>query len=213
MRRLTTLLSGAILLLGHVAAACAAGPQPAANPIPSLSEIKQSVLRYFQALPDYQSGDLITQDQVAPLLMNLKKMGLPLPNARQILERVPAKDEFLAKQLRTANGRKFMRDISGYKDCYDRIDRLARLPHGEQTVRDLIRGPDGYKMIEYMTTAPGGKVLGEQLSNAPGAGDFNAKTSRLYTVTRLLTQLEQCRAAAVKLAKKHQVAPRQSVGP
>jgi hypothetical protein len=204
MRRLTTLLSGAILLLGHVAVVCAAAPQPTAKPkpIPSMSEIKQAVLRYFQALPDYRSDDLITQDQVAPLLVKLTKMGLPLPNPKQILDRVPTKDEFLTVQLRTPKGRQFMRDISSYPDAYDRVDRLSRLPHGEQTVRDLIRGPDGYKMIEYMTTTPGGKALGEQLSNAPGAGDFNAKSGRLYTVARLLTQLEQCRAAALKPAKK-----------
>ena len=57
-----------------------------------------------------------------------------LPDDKQILERVPAKDEFLAEQLRTRSGRKFMRQISRYDNAYDRLDRLSRLPHGEQTV-------------------------------------------------------------------------------
>ena len=82
------------------------------------------------------------------------------------------------------------------RDAYDRLDRLSRLPHGQQTVRDLIRGPDGYKMIEYMTTAPGGKELGNQLSNAPQGKDFNAATGRIYTAEKLLLRLEQSRAAA-----------------
>jgi len=163
---------------------------------------RQAVLRCFQIQPDYRAGDLITQDKVEPLLAHLKWMGLPLPNAKQILEKVPAKDEFLAEQLRTPNGRKFMREISGYTGGYDRLDRLSRLPYGKQTIRDLIRGPDGYKMIEYMTTAPGGKALGDQLSNAPQDGDFNAKTGRIYTAEMLLRRLEQSRAAALKAAKK-----------
>ena len=202
MQHLITHLSATLILLGHASLAAAQAPLPVPKPIPSSSEIRQAVLRHFQAQPDYRAGDLITQDQVEPLLAQLKWMGLPLPNPKQLLEKVPAKDEFLAEQFRTPNGRRFMRGISGYAGGYDRLDRLSRLPHGEQTIRDLIRGPDGYKMIEYMTTAPGGKALGDQLSNAPQAGDFNAKTGRIYTAEMLLRRLEQCRAAALKPAKK-----------
>jgi hypothetical protein len=202
MRRQTILL-GVTVVLSSVVFAAAADPQRGgAKPIPSLSEIKQVVLRYFQAKPDYRAGDLITREDVEPLLGKLQQKGLPLPDAKQILDKVPAKNEFLTQQLRTPGGRKFMRDISGYTDAYDRLDRLSRLPHGQQTIRDLIRGPDGYKMIEYMTTAPGGKALGNQLSNAPLGKDFNAATGRIYTVEMLLLRLEKSRAASLKAAKR-----------
>ena len=135
-------------------------------------------------------------------MVKLRQIGLPLPDAKQILEKVPAKDEFLAVQLHTPNGWKFMREISGYKGAYDRLDRLSRLPYGKQTIRDLIRGPDGYKMIEYMTTTPGGKELGNQISNAPQGEAFNGKTGRIYTAKTLLLRLEQSRAASLKTAKK-----------
>ena len=202
MRRQTILL-GVTVVLSSVVFAAAADPQRGSmKPIPSLSEIKQVVLRYFQAKPDYRVGDLITKEDVEPLLGKLQQKGLPLPDAKQILDKTPAKDEFLTQQLRTPDGRKFMRDISGYGDAYDRRDRLSRLPHGQQTIRDLIRGPDGYKMIEYMTTAPGGKELGNQLSNAPKGKDFNAVTGRIYTADILLLRLEKSRAASLKAAKR-----------
>jgi hypothetical protein len=199
MRR-RILLAVAVIFFS-TAAAVAAAPTKT-KPVPPFSEIKQATLRYFQAIPDYRSGDLITQDKVGPLLAKLQQMGLPLPNAKQILAKVPTKGEFLAEQFSSPEGRIFMRQISGLKDGYDRLDRLSRMPRGEQTIRDLIRGPDGYKMVEYMTTAPGGKVLGEQLSNAPTGEGFNAPTGRIYTAKMLLRRLEQCHADALKAAKR-----------
>jgi len=64
---------GVIVVLLSLAVAVAAGPQRGrARPIPSLSEVKQVVLRYFQAKPDYQAGDLITNEDVEPLLDKLQ---------------------------------------------------------------------------------------------------------------------------------------------
>ncbi len=170
--------------------------------IPKSSEVRQAVLRYFQARRDYRPGDLITREAAGPLLGQLRQKGLPLSDSEQILESMPAKDGFLARQLGTPNGRSFMRQISRYPDAYDRLDRLSRLPRGEQTVRDLVRGPDGYKMLQYMTTTPGGREMGKMLSNAPGAGDFNAPTGRIYTVDDLLDRLEQSRAASLKAGRR-----------
>jgi hypothetical protein len=202
MRTKTILLSVTAILLG-VVVAVAADPQPAGTKsIPTMSEIERVVLRYFRANSEYRAGDLITRDEVEPLLGKLQKTGLPLPDAKKILDQLPTKEEFLAKQLRTADGRKFMRQISGYGDGNDRLDRLSRLPHGQQTVRDLIRGPGGYKMIEYMTTTPGGEELGKQLSNAPLGKEFNESTGRIYTAEQLLLRLKQSRDASVKAAKR-----------
>jgi hypothetical protein len=202
MRRQVTPL-GVFAVLSIAVVVLAAEPKrPGTKPIPSMSEIEQVVLRYFRVDPEYRAGDLITRDKVEPLLNRLKEKGLPLPDAKAILDKVLTKDHFLSKQFSTPNGRKFMRDISGYPDGYDRVDRLARLPHGEQTVRDLIRGPDGYKMIEYMTTAKGGSALGKQLSNAPLGKDFNAATGRIYTADQLLDRLKESRKASLKPAKR-----------
>ncbi|MCE5269211.1 MAG: hypothetical protein LLG00_15145 [Planctomycetaceae bacterium] len=190
------------LALIVLVAASAQSSLAATRPIPQFSEVRQAVLRYFQARRDYRPGDLITRQTIAPLLGQLQQKGLPLPDSKQILESVPSDDGFLARQLATPAGRSFMRQVARYPDAYDRLDRLSRMPRGEQTVRDLIRGPDGYKMLQYMTTTPGGEEMGRMLSNAPGAGDFNAPTGRIYTVDALLAQLEKSHAASVKATRQ-----------
>jgi hypothetical protein len=194
--------SVAVLFWGVAAAALAA---PAANsakgkPIPPFADVEQTVAQHFESRRDYQSGDLITKEAVAPLLAQLQKKGFPLADAKQILEQVPGKGEFLVDQLSTPGGRTFMRRIVAYPDAYDRLDRLSRLPHGEQTVRDLIRNPGGEKMVRYMTTAPNAEGVGKLLSNSPSSKQFTVPTGRIYTVAMLLARLQQSHAAALKAA-------------
>jgi hypothetical protein len=159
--------------------------------LPKFEKIKAMVWQYFQSQGNFQTSMLITKEQVEPLLGSLASMGFNLSDTKSILDKLPAEDEFLVKELYSPAGRKFMQGISKYPDAYDRLDRLSRLPHGKQTIRDLVKGPDGYKMIQYMTTAPGGKEMGKMLSNAPLGTDFNKPTGRIYTVPMLLTQLEE----------------------
>ncbi len=72
MNRRTMLWTSAAIALLSIAAATAAEPTGArgtdaggrAKPIPPFSEVRQAVLRYFQARPDYRSGDLITREDV-----------------------------------------------------------------------------------------------------------------------------------------------------
>ncbi len=174
------------------------GPVVTAKPIPSLADVQQTVRRYFQARRDFQSGDLITRDDVAPLLAELQRKGLPLADASEIREAVLAKDTFLVQQFSTPAGRKFMRRISSYPNVYERLDRLASLPQGAQTVHELIRNPGGENMVAYMTSTVSGKKLGKVLTNRPEAELFTVPTGRIYTVATLLTRLQQSRAAALK---------------
>lgn len=203
MRHRILLLSGmAVLVLGLVPAIAATpATQPKGKTIPPFLGVRQTVWQYFQATPDFQPGDLIVREDVAPLLAQLQRTWLPPADAGKILEKVPAKGEFLVSQLSTPDGRTFMRRIANYPNAYDRLDRLSRMPHGQQTVSDLVRGPGGEKMIEYMTKTPGGKELGKQLSNSPDGKQFNAPTGRIYTVAMLLAQLQQSHMAAVKTAE------------
>lgn len=199
----TLLLSGMAASLLGIASAVAATPasSPKDKPIPPFVEVRQDVERYFRAMPDFQLGDLLTRDDVAPLLAQLQRTWLSPVDAGKILEKVPVKGEFLVNQLSTPDGRKFMRSIAAYPDGYDRLDRLSRMPHGQQTVSALVRGPGGAKMIQYMTETPGGRELGKQLSNAPTGRDFNAPTGRIYTVAMLLDQLQLSHTAAVNAAE------------
>jgi hypothetical protein len=194
------LLAAAISLLG-VAAMAADKVAGKAKAIPPFPEVKAAVERYLQGLPDYHDGDLLTRDQVEPLLNQLKKAGLPLPDGKQILDSVPMADEFWVRELRTPDGVKFMRRIGRFRGAYDRLDRLSRMPSGQRHVRNLIHEAGGDKMIEFMTTTTSGKKLGNVLDNAPGGTDFNMPTGRIYNAEMLLARLERSHAASLKAAK------------
>ncbi len=203
-----------VLTLGVLAAlpgwqlAEGAGSSATGGPLPTWARANEAIVAHFQSLPDYRPGDLIVRSEVQGLLSHLAKIGWSVPDAKAILAQVPADGEFLATVLRAPTGRKFMRQIGGYRDGYDRLDRLSRMPHGKKTVEALIRGPDGYKMIDYMTSTRGGKNLGRQLSRAPKGKDFNQSTGRIYTVKSLQARLKQSYEAARRGADRSKVTRR-----
>lgn len=158
---------------------------------PSFAKIEQVVVDHFRAIPDYQPGAIITRSQVEPLLRKLHRLGWPVADRKEVLDRVMADDDWLVQELRTSDGRRFASHIAGQAEGYDRLDRLSRLVNGKRIVRDLIHGPGGYRMIEYMTQSRGGHELGRMLSKAPNGADFNQATGRIYTLDALLAQLKK----------------------
>ena len=181
-----------------MAAAVGSAAEPATKP-PPFSAVERAVTGYFKErglLPN----DLVTRQDVAPLLVQLRQKKLTTADTGRISGDLLTEGEFLVEQLRTPSGRKFMRQIAGLPNAYDKLDRLSRMPHGQQTIRDLIRGPGGEKLIEYMMTTPGGKALGRELSNSPQGAGFNAPTGRIYTTTMLLARLRQSHPADAKQA-------------
>jgi len=185
---------GLIFIFGVITAICPVEnvlAQVKTQSLPKFEKIEAAVWRYFQSQGNFQASMLITKEQVEPLLGGLASIGFNMPEPKSILDKLPAGNEFLVAELYSPAGRKFMEGIAKYPDAYDRLDRLSRLPHGRQTVHDLINGLGGNKMMEYITTAPGGKKVGQLLSNGPEATDFNKPTGRIYTVPMLLAQLEE----------------------
>jgi hypothetical protein len=202
---LLNVLVAFITVIGPDSAAWTQTKTPSA---PKFEEIEKAVWEYFQAQSNFQSASIITKEQVQPLLPKLEQMGFTLNDPKSILDKLPVKGEFLVKELTTPAGRKFCKQIAKYPEAYDRLDRLSRLPHGKQTVHDLIYGAGGYKMIQYMTTAQGGIEMGKMLSQAPGGADFNKPTGRIYTVPMLLRQFQdQYRAVEKTSANQTQQMP------
>ena len=107
-RRMITWHWSMAILLGIASAVLAdsTGDPTKVKPIPPFSEVQKTVRQYFQKQPDFQPGDLITREQVEPLLVQLQAMGLPLADAKQILDKLPAKGDFLVEQFGTPSGRK-----------------------------------------------------------------------------------------------------------
>jgi len=186
-------LAGTIWLAGtSLALICCCVPAWAATArrLPEWSEVEQTVRGYFVAI-EQPLHEILSRDQATAVLDRLARLGFRPPDRNQIIERVPAPEEFLVVELRTPKGRKFMADIARYPQAYDRLERLSRLPRGKQMVKDLIRGPDGYKLIEFMTTSRQGRELGRQLSRTPKGKNFNEPTGRIYTPEMLLARLRE----------------------
>ena len=158
---------------------------------PSFKAVKQTVEKTFHKFPEYKPGRLIVRSEVKKAFAAVKELGWNIPDQGVLLERVVPDGAWLATTLYSRRGLRFMDEISGLPQGYDRVDRLSRIPRGKQTIRDLLKNPGGYKLIEYMTTTPYGKNMGKMLSRDPGGANFNRPTGRIYTVSQLLDELEQ----------------------
>ena len=155
----------------------------------SWARIEATVNGYFAALPGHQAGDIISRKQVEPLLAKLAALGWKVPETQKVLAKVPADSSWLVTNLRTPNGKKFMRKIASYPQGYDRTDRLTALSDGRRIVSALIQGPGGEEMIQFLTTSRTGKNTSKELTRVPGGADFDQATGKLYTVDALLAEL------------------------
>ena len=158
--------------------------------LPKFPVIRNAVVRHFASMPNFQPGDIVSQSNVRPVFDHLRQMGWTVAQRKAILALVLEDKDFLVRQLRTDNGRKFMRRIAKYPSAYDRLYRLAAMRGGRRTVVDMIQAKDGYKMIEYLTTSKGGKNLGRLLGNVPKGSNFNRPTGKIFSVDSLVVHLK-----------------------
>jgi hypothetical protein len=157
--------------------------------LPKFDVIERAVHAHFATLEGYETGDLITRTQAKKALDKVTSLGWKVPSESELLEKVLADDDFLVVEFQSTGGRKFMRQISKYRNAYDRVDNLSKLPRGKTQVKDLIKTTDGYKMIEYLTSTSGGKNMGKMLTTKSKSTDFNKPTGRIYTAELLVAAL------------------------
>ena len=152
----------------------------------------------------YKKNDIITRDQVVPILQRFKARGWEIKGSRKFTDRLLSPVDYMVRQLRSKQGLRFMRQINQYDGGYDRLDRLRRMPYGKRRVRELITTPDGYKLIQYMTTTKYGLNLGRQLSKGVNGANFNKPTGRIYTVKSLVEELEKLYKNEAERRKREQ---------
>jgi hypothetical protein len=188
LRRLMVVVGTGIFLSLPLAGGAARAQRPATD----YSAIAcMAVEQHFASLPDYQPGDLVTRSQVAKALAKVADAGVDVPNAEQIVAATLPDNSFLARELSTPAGRKFMRRVARNPGAYSRLDRLSSISRGQTFVRDLIRSPEGDKFIEYLSTTRGGRNLGSTLAEARQGTDLNQPTGRIYTAEDLMAALDQ----------------------
>lgn len=186
----------AFLTLGFLLAAAPVADAAEEGPPPSWEQVSRAIDKYFAADKSRQPLDIVTQSQAAPLFGELEKLGWNVADREEILARVPRDNEFIVKQLRSKQGRKFMREFARYPEGFDKLDQLAKLPHGKSTIERLVKGPDGYKLLEYLNTAPGGANMQKQLARTPRGKGFTKETGRIYTAKALKDELKKSHARA-----------------
>lgn len=159
--------------------------------LPELSEVMTIAREYFTSQKGYESDDLLTNNRVKPLFRELQQAGWKVKTEKNILKRMHSASDFLAAQLSTPKGIRFMRKIAKMPGGYDRLDHLLKMPYGKRRIKEFIDSPGGYTMIEYMTTTKGGKNLGKYLSQTKTGKGFNQPTGMIYTETEFLQVLKE----------------------
>lgn len=158
---------------------------------PDFRVVVQALEAYFSTQPDHQAGDLITASQIDAALASVANAGWDVPNASAIVMLGLADNSFLARELSTPAGKKFMRKIARQPGAYPRLDRLSSISSGQAIVRDLIRRPGGDELVTYLATTKGGHNLGESLAATPRGVDLNKPTGRIYTADDLVWALKR----------------------
>ncbi len=177
-----------VFLFLTVAASQAAAQQA---PPDDFEPLVEAVEKSFDARPGYVHGDLITRSQIADAVAALANAGFEFKDGNRIVEKGLPDNSFLARELSTPAGRKFMRNVARNQGGYARLDRLSSMPRGKQLVSDLIRKPGGEKLIEYLATTKGGRTMGAMVGSGRGGANLNEPTGRIYTAFDLIAELER----------------------
>jgi hypothetical protein len=188
---------GIALLLSAVAGTVS-GATKKKQTLPKFDKVAGLVQRHFASLPDYQTGDIIAKSDVQPIFKKIESLGWEVRDEKAILERVPAGQDFLVRQLRSKQGKDLMRQVSGYPLIYDRMDRISQQTGGEQLLRDLPKLPDAHKAVAHLVDF----LPKTGSSRTPHVKDYDKATGRIYTQKQLLHQLEQAYQLAQQKAEK-----------
>lgn len=153
---------------------------------PKATELAQPIQQYFASQPGFKAGDVVTRDTTRHLLTQLEKAGWQVKDADQLLEKVLPESDFLVQQLKSDRGRAFLGKIRSTPGGIDCLDRILRMPHGQDNVRQLIQKvPNGHEWIEGMVESKHGRRMTTQMSKSATGRDVNKPTGRIYSVDEL----------------------------
>lgn len=168
---------------------------PASGKLPSWRKVKVLIEHHFASLPEYAPGDLIHRGQVEKLVGRLAAAGWKVSDAKPLLKRVLAQNDYLVRLLYSGGGQRFMRKVANYPTIYSRLDRVAGESGGEALLRDLVRLPDGHKYahVKRPRGVPGltDFLPKRRTSRGRRVKNYDKPTRKVYTVKQLLAELRQ----------------------
>lgn len=181
----------------------ATGQEPSKKrALPPNSHVQAIVDQHFARQTNLRPGDLIMQSEVRALFPLLKNAGWDVENRDELLWKVLPAGDPLVRILRSPSGIKFMRQVSGYKLIYDRLDRVASASGGQRLLTDLIKLPDAARYAKQST----GRGVPDLIDFLPKdrsgktrrIKDYDKATDKLYTVKQFKTALQESYEAAQK---------------
>ena len=154
--------------------------------LPSFSAIQAIVEQHFAERRQFRPGDIICQSDVLSLFPLFEAAGWKVEDRDALIKRMlPASDPLIGI-LRSANGIKFMGEVSDEKLIYDRLDRIVREPGGQRLLTDIVKLPDAARYAK-LKTEPGVPDLEDFLpkgrsGKARHVKDYDKPSEKVYTV-------------------------------
>ena len=100
----------------------------AGTTMPSFDQVQKLVEKQLGTLADYRPGDIISQQQVAPIFDQLQRLGWTVRDRAEIMQLVPGDNEFIVRQLRTSTAH-----------VHAAIEQVSAVLRSHRSIR-----PDGY---------------------------------------------------------------------
>ncbi len=198
-RLVLLLLAAALVWLGSA--------RPASAQIPSWEQVEKTFRKHYPAPVAGQGGaqppPLVTYDTARRIFYELWEQRWNVSDQAEILKQVTPNNSFLAQQCLSAGGQKFLKQAGDPQTVFDRLERLSRLPEGQQKIRDLMAGPQGHHdMLAYMLGSQGSKLLIEGAVDHPDARDFNKPTGKIYSPEALLERIKKSHQYDVEVERR-----------
>ena len=157
--------------------------------ISSAQDVTAVAQDYFAELENYRSGDLVTTDDVKPLLKKLSKKGWNVPEQETLLARLVTTGSYLDRTFSSKKGQKFFREISKVPGGIDRVERMSNLKNGKGSINQLVNFPRGSDLIKEMATTSVGRSFGSRGARTPAGQNLNQATGKIYTEKALVQEL------------------------
>lgn len=168
------------------------------------SDLKKVVDGYFAEQKGRQPTDLLVASEARASLDRLEKAGWKPKHSQDLLAKVTGDGDFLARELRSQAGRKFLAATRSETLVYDRLDRLTRYSGGDRLVSSILRLPNGPSFMRPKPT-PGFGTLMDLLpkganGQTPVDRNFNKPTGKIYTAEQWVKELEKAFEEEMKAA-------------
>lgn len=153
-----------------------------------------SVSRLLSEKENYQSGDLLTWEQVKPVLDRLRRARVPVPPEKDLRPLFLSQNDALVQMLGTEKGKSFFKELSKKPSSIDLVDRYRSLPLGDSYLKQMVENTKGGS--EFFTspmwlTQKDAKLA--ETSGIPNIEKFGEPTGRIYTESQLLKFLADYR--------------------